>query len=765
LFWPGKAAEKLNLTLRKKGQASDPASAHRSTCFRELIQKSPPPVPSCLLQAATRTKDSPNVGKVKVMLRLSPTPPDSPGQPPVLRIDSSKKRVSVMEPFGRNHQRATMTLGRDGKTLHKSFSLDWAFPPETSQAEVCAGVLGDVIRCVLSGSDGCVLALGCADVGSWSSMVGSGESVQKLGLIPCAISWLYAAIERRREKTWTDLSVSVSAVELCCGEEDTLRDLLGEVALGSIHDNPKAHIRIQEDPVYGIQLRNHNQVKAPTAERAASLLDSAIAARRHSDFITYLSDSSIMFFTLHIQPPRAESSTIGKGSRGPTKLTMIDVCSGIRGMSRNKLPYSELGPIVVSLLSGHRTIPNKAGKLGMLLRDSLGHINCHTTVMAEVSDSLAHLQETLSTLQMASRIRRTQRRTKQSTSCSPSTRSLTKDYKRGLLSLRAFHSTEEVDAVMPHFSLRSDERSSSDQSCDTVIQLDSEGLVQSRATSRLAQPEFVPIIPSLHPNKADMEDRNIEVPKTGVKGRECLKCDTFAELQERLGCIDGSEATMEALKSASKGPPANSAAGESQPVKEKGRQTSSEAPQTSLSQGVGCSQASVSEKLTDGAFPGDAFQREDSGLYDCEECSTNSSGEELLNQTLHRTCRSEGHKHESARSNSQKLDANSQGGSLAKQNAARKESPEAADWFKADKRTSPVGKSSPISPSSSSCSASHSTATGILLQDALTNRPREVLEEMKATITVTVQQPLDLKGQDELVFSMVEEVTISGALK
>lgn len=36
-------------------------------------------------------------------------------------------------------------------------------PP--SQAEVCAGVLADVIRCVLSGSDGCVLGLGCADVG------------------------------------------------------------------------------------------------------------------------------------------------------------------------------------------------------------------------------------------------------------------------------------------------------------------------------------------------------------------------------------------------------------------------------------------------------------------------------------------------------------------------------------------------------------------------------------------------------------------------
>lgn len=88
-------------------------------------------------------------------------------------------------------------------------------------------------------------------------MVGSADDIQKLGLIPCAISWLYSAIERRREKTWTDLTVSVSAVELCCGEEDTLRDLLGEVApsLGtSIQDSPKAHIKIQEDPVYGIQV-------------------------------------------------------------------------------------------------------------------------------------------------------------------------------------------------------------------------------------------------------------------------------------------------------------------------------------------------------------------------------------------------------------------------------------------------------------------------------------------------------------------------------
>uniref|UniRef100_A0A3P8T941 Kinesin motor domain-containing protein n=1 Tax=Amphiprion percula TaxID=161767 RepID=A0A3P8T941_AMPPE len=700
------AAEKLNLTLRKKGQASDPAPSHLSTCFREIIQKNPPPVPSCLLQAATRTKDSPSVGKVDV-------------------------KFSHIEMLVFPFYSGTQISQIENSNISLNVSL----------AEVGAGVLADVIRCVLSGSDGCVLGLGCADVGSWSSMVGSSENIQKLGLIPCAISWLYSGIERRREKTWTDLTVSVSAVELCCGEEDTLRDLLGEVvpSSGSIQDSPKARIRLQEDPVYGVQLRNHNRVKAPTAERAASLLDAAIAARRHSDFVTYLSHSSIMFFTLHIQPPRTESSTIGKGSRGSTKLTMIDVCSGMRGINKNKPPHAELGPIVVSLLSGHKTSSSKAGKLAMLLRESLGHANCHTAVIAQVADSLVNLQETFSTIQLASRIRRTQKRTK-STSCSPYGRSLTKE-KKGppSFSLRTFHSTDEVDVDMRPFRLRGelDERSSSDQSCDTVIQIDCDGLVNSKVAPRQVQPEFVPIIPSLHPNKETVQG-HLEALKAERKQpeRDCLKCDTFAELQERLGCIDGSE-VMDVLKSSSKNASLNNTPTKSQVQKDSGKHAeASEAPQTLLNQGLGCSQTSAGE----------------------------NSSEELLNQTLSRnmTCRTEPPKTGAPKPgdelSSKGFNADAQGS----QPSGKQGSPEAADWFKPDKRTSPVGKSTPISPSSS-CSASNTLTKSVILGDVLHNHPKEDIKEMKATITVTVQQPLGLKGQDELVFSMVEEVTISGA--
>lgn len=45
-------------------------------------------------------------------------------------------------------------------------------------------------------------------------------------------------------------------------------------------------------------------------------------------------------------------------------------------------------------------------KLTMLLSESLGNINCRTTMIAHISDSPANYMETLTTVQLASRIHR-----------------------------------------------------------------------------------------------------------------------------------------------------------------------------------------------------------------------------------------------------------------------------------------------------------------------------------------------------------------------
>lgn len=51
-------------------------------------------------------------------------------------------------------------------------------------------------------------------------------------------------------------------------------------------------------------------------------------------------------------------------------------------------------------------------KLTRLLCESLGNINCHTTMIFHVSDSASSYMETLTTIQLASRIHRTRNKSK-----------------------------------------------------------------------------------------------------------------------------------------------------------------------------------------------------------------------------------------------------------------------------------------------------------------------------------------------------------------
>ncbi len=129
-----------------------------------------------------------------------------------------------------------------------------------------------------------------------------------------------------------------------------------------------------------------------------------------------------------------------------------------------------------------------------------------------------------------------------------------------------------------HLSSDPEDYSSSEQSCDTVIYVGPNGsaLSDKELTDNEGPPEFVPIIPSLHKNKADLSmnsltsqsPQQVVAPLVQVsqsvqplqtvhpqplpplseegaepckKEKDCLKCNTFAELQERLGCIDGRE--------------------------------------------------------------------------------------------------------------------------------------------------------------------------------------------------------------------------------
>ncbi|XP_062863612.1 kinesin-like protein KIF26B isoform X2 [Trichomycterus rosablanca] len=587
-----RAAQKLNLTSKKKKQKPTPpaplAPPLFPTNFGGILQVTPPPAPPCLLRAVSKVRDNPGLGKVKVMLRVCPSSLTGPAESSsFLKVDSHKKQVTIMDPSTNSQQNQSQKRGAAGQGPPKMFGFDAAFSHDASQVEVCAGTVAEVIQSVVNGADGCVFCFGHAKLGKTYTMIGKDDSMQNLGIIPCAISWLFKIIDERKEKTGARFSVRVSAVEVW-GRDENLKDLLSDVATGSLQDGQSPGVYLCEDPICGMQLQNQSELRAPTPEKAAFYLDAAIAARYSSraEYDEEEHRNSHMLFTLHIYQYRMEKNS--KGGSGRSRLHLIDLGSCMKEPSKSRenpesspcLSLSALGNVILALVDGSKHIPYKDSKLTMLLRESLGNMNCRTTMIALISSSPAHFSQTLSTLQIASRLLRMKKKktkvTMQYTSSSSGGESSCEEGRmRRPTQLRNIHSRNVGESGMSllHLSSDPDEHSSSEQSCDTVIYVapDGSALSDKELTDNEGPPEFVPI-PSLHQNTTDtdgvlqqsqmvptliqppppvqpvqsLHSQSLPpVPEEGGESdkqeKDCLKCNTFAELQERLGCIDGSE--------------------------------------------------------------------------------------------------------------------------------------------------------------------------------------------------------------------------------
>ncbi|XP_051880436.1 kinesin-like protein KIF26A isoform X2 [Pristis pectinata] len=553
-----RAAQKLNLSSKQK--KSHPLLQHSrelSNCrtnFSGILQVSPPPAPPCLLRAVCKVKDNPGIGKVKVMVRICPSQGanDTSESMSFLKVDSRKKQITLYDPSVSGH--LSSTHRRTVVAAPKMFAFDAVFTQDASQAEVCSGTVAEVIQSVVNGADGCIFCFGHVKLGKTYTMIGKDNSMQNLGVIPCAISWLFKLINERKEKTGTRFSVRVSAVEIW-GKDENLRDLLSEVATGSLQDGQSPGVYLREDPVCGTQLQNQNELRAPTAEKAAYFLDAAIASRRTSrpDCDEEERRNSHMLFTLHIYQYRMEKSGKGGMSGGRSRLHLVDLGSCEKVLSKSRdgggglcLSLSALGNVILALVNGAKHVPYKDSKLTMLLRESLGNINCRTTMITHISDSPVNYAETLTSIQLAARIHRMRKKkSKYASSSSGGESSCEEGRIRRPPHLRPFHArTTALDPDLPVLGISSepDYSSSSEQSCDTVIYVGPNGAALSdrELTDNEGPPEFVPIIPSL--SKRCEPKRGKEAANVGKRSeRDYFKCNTFAELQERLECIDGSE--------------------------------------------------------------------------------------------------------------------------------------------------------------------------------------------------------------------------------
>uniref|UniRef100_A0A3Q1HRJ6 Kinesin motor domain-containing protein n=1 Tax=Anabas testudineus TaxID=64144 RepID=A0A3Q1HRJ6_ANATE len=547
------AAQKLSVSRRKKSQPGPPSSPGEEAPgvsvyiggFGGALQLSPPAVPPCLLRAGSKVKDSPGMGKVRVMVRIGSVPSgESSESMSFLKVDCRKKQLTLCESSAGGHSSAAQR--RSTASAPKTFTFDAVFSQDASQAEVCSGTVAEVIQSVVNGADGCIFCFGHANLGKTYTMIGQECSTQSLGVAPTAISWLFKVIEERKEKAGARFSVRVSAVEIS-GREETLTDLLAELACssGGHQEAPGPAVSLREDPLCGSQLQNQTELRATSAERAAVFLDAALAARRsrRAPNDQEARRNSHFLFTLHLYQERVDKSNKAAIS-GRSRLHLLDLGSCETDISRTReggggqcLSLSALGNVILALANGAKHIPYRDSKLTMLLSESLGNINCRTTMIAHISDSPANYMETLTTVQLASRIHRMKKKKSKYASSSSGGESSCEDGPSCQPPhLRSFHRrTVALDPDTPLLlSSDPDYSSSSEQSCDTVIYVGPGGTAISdrELSDNEGPPSFVPIIPSL--NKKRVKD----APRSDG---DHFKCNTFAELQERLDCIDGSE--------------------------------------------------------------------------------------------------------------------------------------------------------------------------------------------------------------------------------
>ncbi|XP_068532476.1 kinesin-like protein KIF26B isoform X1 [Anas acuta] len=819
-----RAAQKLNLSSKKKkhrpSASSAPESPLFSTSFSSILQTSPPPAPPCLLRAVSKVKDTPGVGKVKVMVRISSTlARDTSESSSFLKVDPRKKQITLYDPATCGGQNAFQKRGN--QVPPKMFAFDAVFPQDASQAEVCAGTVAEVIQSVVNGADGCVFCFGHAKLGKSYTMIGKDDSMQNLGIIPCAISWLFKLINERKEKTGARFSVRISAVEVW-GKEENLRDLLSEVATGSLQDGQSPGVYLCEDPICGMQLQNQSELRAPTAEKAAFFLDAAIASRRSSQRDCDEEDhrNSHMLFTLHIYQYRMEKSGKGGMSGGRSRLHLIDLGSCVKVLSKNRegssglcLSLSALGNVILALVNGSKHIPYKDSKLTMLLRESLGNMNCRTTMIAHISAAAGNYAETLSTIQIASRVlRMKKKKTKYTSSSSGGESSCEEGRMRRPTQLRPFHSRNTVDPDFPilHLSSDPDYSSSSEQSCDTVIYVGPNGtaLSDKELTDNEGPPDFVPIVPALQKTKNEgrLEEGNESGPSTSE--RDCLKCNTFAELQERLDCIDGSEETdkfpFEEMPAQFSSDQMSKCSVSSQlaelshlPESDK-EDTKPECqhPDREAKENINATPSKTkrnhspipSGALTNVSTPSSPRSVTGSSSKELSSCQLAHSTSLQSSREGLNTCGfvegkprpmgsprlgiaslSKTSEYKPPTSPSQRCKVYTQKGVLP--STTPPPAPLSKDTgvissessLQPEIRTPPVGMSPQIMKKSVSSSSGDFEET-ILDEDQQQSISPESKKEILSTTMVTVQQPLELNGEDELVFTLVEELTISGVL-
>uniref|UniRef100_A0A665SZD2 Kinesin motor domain-containing protein n=1 Tax=Echeneis naucrates TaxID=173247 RepID=A0A665SZD2_ECHNA len=303
-----------------------------------------------------------------------------------------------------------VTLGHD-----RHFLCDFLFEESCCQEEVYSSSVQPLIDAFFQGFNATVFAYGQTGSGK-TYTIGEANIYEEQGIIPRAVADVFKLLD---ENDLTDFSVRVSYLEVY---KEEFKDLLEvETASKDIH--------IREDKG-NIVLCGVKECEVEGLDEVLSLLESGNTARHTgATQMNPNSSRSHTIFTLYMDQRRGSSRLYGNNtSSGPqmlsSKFHFVDLAGSERilrtGNTGERLKESiqinsgllALGNVIGALGDPKRKgshIPYRDSKITRILKDSLGG-NSKTIMIACISPSSSDFDESLNTLNYATRARNIQNR-------------------------------------------------------------------------------------------------------------------------------------------------------------------------------------------------------------------------------------------------------------------------------------------------------------------------------------------------------------------
>ncbi|XP_007944279.1 kinesin-like protein KIF7 [Orycteropus afer afer] len=299
-----------------------------------------------------------------------------------------------------------VTLGRD-----RHFGFHVVLAQDASQEDVYQACVQPLLEAFFEGFNATVFAYG--QTGSGKTYTMGEASVASLhedeqGIIPRAMAEAFKLID---ENDLLDCLVHVSYLEVY---KEEFRDLL-EVGTAS------RDIQLREDDRGNVVLCGVKEVDVEGLDEVLSLLEMGNAARHTgATHLNRLSSRSHTIFTVTLEQRGRAPSRLPRPAAGQlliSKFHFVDLAGSERvlktGSTGERLKESiqinssllALGNVISALGDSQRRgshIPYRDSKITRILKDSLGG-NAKTVMIACVSPSSSDFDETLNTLNYASR--------------------------------------------------------------------------------------------------------------------------------------------------------------------------------------------------------------------------------------------------------------------------------------------------------------------------------------------------------------------------